>query len=79
MGYVEFFEMNSNGAGWKNLSGLPVGDVIEMEFELSTKPTVQLLCAFCLVPIPSGSGNACGKHKQLSTTVIHSLWITARA
>ncbi len=72
MGYIEIFEMNSNGAGWTNLGDLPIGDVIEMEFELSTNPSVQLLCAFCLVPIPTGSGSACGKHKQLSTTLIHT-------
>lgn len=59
MGYLEVFEMNSNGAGWVDVNELPIGDVMELEIELATStPTVQLLCAMCLVPIPSGMGHS---------------------
>jgi len=59
MGYLEVFEMNSNGAGWVDVNELPIGDVMELEIELATSaPAVQLLCVSCLVPIPSGMGHS---------------------
>jgi hypothetical protein len=65
MSYLEIFEMNSNGAGWINVDDLPMGDVMAIEIELATqKPAVQMLCWNCLAPIPSGTGNACNKHKR---------------
>jgi hypothetical protein len=65
MSKLEIFEMNSNGAGWVDVNELPIGEIIEMEIELSTSnPIVQMLCWNCLVPIPSGTGNACENHKR---------------
>lgn len=61
MGYIEIFEMNENGAGWKNLN--EVSDDVKLEIELGILTNdVKILCVNCLVEIPSGSGNYCKNH-----------------
>lgn len=64
MGYVEFFEMTPEGAGWKDLSELSFADSVELELSLMTERP-KVLCWKCLAPIPSGTGNSCATHKDL--------------
>lgn len=68
MGFIEVFVMNESGAGWKDLSELTTDERISLEVEVDLSlagfsDPVQMLCYVCLTAIPSGTGNACERHK----------------
>ena len=65
MGYIEIFEMNENGAGFKSLEEISFGDAIEIELALATPSAVQIACVICFTPIPQGTGNTCTPHKGM--------------
>lgn len=67
MGYIEIFTADENGAGWKNLNELTADERLSLEVDvdlaLAGFEPVQILCYVCLTAIPSGTGNACERHK----------------
>jgi len=65
MGYIEIFEMNENGAGFKALEEISFGDAVEIELALATPNAVQIACVICFTPIARGNGNTCETHKGM--------------
>lgn len=63
MGYIQFFEMDNDGAGFKSLDEISFGDAVELELALATPNAIQVACVICFCPIPSGTGNTCETHK----------------
>lgn len=63
MGYIEIFTADENGAGWKNFDELNEDEKISLAVDvmLAEEKLVEtkILCAFCLVEIEKGTGNAC--------------------
>lgn len=64
MGYIEFFDVNENGAGWKNLDEMKFSDKVELGLALSTPNAIQVACVVCYTVIPNGTGNKCTTHKS---------------
>jgi len=62
MGYIKFFEMDNDGAGFKSLDEISFGDAVEIELALATPNAIQVACVICFTPIPSGTGNTCETH-----------------
>ena len=63
MGYVEIFEMNSNGAGWVSLENASSDTKLDLELAILTNAPMQMLCFKCHTPIPKG--NVCVNHKNV--------------
>lgn len=64
MADLEIFVMNEDGAGWVTLDKLSQDEKIDLELAVMTNAETKVLCYVCLVEIPSGTGNACAKHKE---------------
>lgn len=63
MGYIEVFEMNSEGAGWVSLENASANTKLDLELALITNAPMQMLCFKCHTPIPRG--NVCVNHKNV--------------
>jgi hypothetical protein len=63
MGYLEVFEMNSNGAGWVSLENASADTKLDLELAILTNAPMQMLCFKCHTPIPKG--NVCVAHKNV--------------
>lgn len=63
MGYIEVFEMNSEGAGWVSLENASADTKLDLELALITNAPMQMLCFKCHTPIPRG--NVCVNHKNV--------------
>jgi hypothetical protein len=63
MGYLEIFEMNSEGAGWVSLENASADTKLDLELAILTNAPMQMLCFKCHTPIPKG--NVCVKHKDV--------------
>jgi hypothetical protein len=63
MGYIEIFEMNSNGAGWTALENASADTKLDLELAILTNAPMQMLCFKCHTPIPKG--NVCASHKNI--------------
>lgn len=63
MGYLEVFEMNSEGAGWVSLENASADTKLDLELALITNAPMQMLCFKCHTPIPRG--NVCVNHKNV--------------
>jgi hypothetical protein len=63
MGYLEIFEMNSNGAGWVSLENASADTKLDLELAILTNAPMQMLCFKCHTPIPKG--NVCVAHKNV--------------
>lgn len=63
MGYIEIFEMNSEGAGWVSLENASADTKLDLELAILTNAPMQMLCFKCHTPIPRG--NVCVNHKNV--------------
>lgn len=63
MGYLEIFEMNSEGAGWVSLENASADTKLDLELAILTNAPMQMLCFKCHTPIPKG--NVCVNHKNV--------------
>lgn len=63
MGYLEIFEMNSEGAGWVSLENASADTKLDLELAILTNAPMQMLCFKCHTPIPRG--NVCVNHKNV--------------
>ena len=63
MGYLEIFEMNSEGAGWVSLENASADTKLDLELAILTDAPMQMLCFKCHTPIPRG--NVCVNHKNV--------------
>ena len=65
MGYIEIFEMDENGAGWKNLDDLSFSDKVELELAVTTSNQITACCFTCLKVITDlSNGYFCEEHKK---------------
>jgi len=67
MGYLEIFEMNSNGAGWVSLENASADTKLDLELAIITNAPMQMLCFKCHTPIPKG--NVCVNHKNVKGAI----------
>ena len=67
MGYIEVFEMNSNGAGWVDLENVSTSTLLDLELAILTKAEMKMLCFKCHVEIPRG--NVCINHKDVKGAI----------
>ena len=67
MGYIEVFEMNSNGAGWVDLENASTSTLLDLELAILTKAEMKMLCFKCHVEIPRG--NVCINHKDVKGAI----------
>ena len=63
MGYIKIFEMDENGAGWKDLDQINDDEKNDLELALLDSNAIQVACVICFKVIPSGTGNTCETHK----------------
>ena len=61
---LEILEMNANGVGWVSLENASIENKIALEWAILNNAEMKVLCHICHIEIPSGTGNACAKHKQ---------------
>jgi hypothetical protein len=62
MGYLEIFEMNSEGAGWVSLENASADTKLDLELALLTKAEMKMFCFVCHTEI--SRGNVCVNHKN---------------
>ena len=77
MGYIEIFTMNSEGAGWLDLSDIPAETLLELEIGLFQEGALQgvsipkLSVAQAIITINNnGRKTKMGKMKELFTEII---------
>ena len=67
MGFIEIFEMNSEGAGWVSLENASADTKLDLELALLTKAEMKMLCFKCHVEI--SRGNVCVNHKNVKGAI----------
>jgi hypothetical protein len=60
---IEIFEINENGAGWVSLENASTSSLIDLEWAITNKAEMKMLCFKCHVEIPRG--NVCVNHKNV--------------